>query len=151
MDKDLAKVLRDFSELIKNKNENLQGSMDIDTIDLNEIILYNNERLNSLGLYLNIQGYHNVELKEGSLDQILNAYNINEYVRLTFNAFCGEGIQELADEFTKSFNSVFHINNLKCFSSLEIEELLSGNSENDWSSDTLTEYIVPNHGYNKFR
>jgi len=125
--------------------------MDLDNENLNNIILYNNEQIDKMGIYFNIPGYCDTELKPNGLDTIVDAYNLNEYVKLVFDAYCGSGMNEIVEEFTKGFNTVFPIINLKCFTSQEIEDILSGNSEEDWNYDTLTEYIIPNHGYNKFR
>ena len=156
MDKDLGKVLNDFSALINLKKNFLNNigsinAMIIDDKDLNDIVLYNNLRVDLLGLYFNIPGYCDVELKPDGLNTLLDANNINEYVNLAFDSFCGSGVQEIIEEFTNGFNCVFPITHLRCFTSKEIEDILSNNHEEDWTYETLSEYIIPNHGYNKFR
>jgi E3 ubiquitin-protein ligase TRIP12 len=151
MDKDLGNVLLDLAKVINFKKEHLKTAMDLDGKDLNDCVLYNYERLDFLGLTFNIPGYSDIEMKKDGLDTLVDAYNINEYVSLVFDALYGSGINEIVDEFTNGFNLVFPISNLKCFTSHEIEDILSGNSDEDWNHETLTEYIIPNHGYNKFR
>jgi E3 ubiquitin-protein ligase TRIP12 len=51
--------------------------------------------------------------------------------------------------FKEGFNKVFDIDNLKCFSSIELEEIICGCSSEPWDIDTLNENIIPNHGYDK--
>ena len=34
---------------------------------------------------------------------------------------------------------------------VKMEDILSENSNEGWDFNSLTEYIIPNHGYNKFR
>jgi E3 ubiquitin-protein ligase TRIP12 len=44
---------------------------------------------------------------------------------------------------------VFDITNLKCFTSLELEEIICGCSNEPWDIETLRENIIPNHGIDK--
>lgn len=149
IDSDLGNtIVKDFLKIIKEKNIFLKNNPNFSE-DLGEEIKYNNMRIDEIGILFNLPGYPEIELKEDGLENLLTVYNIEEYVISIFDKLFGQGIKPLIESFKSGFNSVFHINNLKAFDSIEIEETLLGSKEEKWSFDHLYESIKPDHGYDK--
>ena len=86
-------------------------------------------------------------------DQIkLKASNINQYIYETFNKLLLEGQQIVIKAFTEGFNKVFDINNLRCFASNELVDIVCGSSIATnvfWTYEHLVQNIIPSHGFNK--
>jgi hypothetical protein len=110
-----------------------------------DAILY----LESLGITFIIPGYKDVELKEKGDEITLDCNNYNEYLVLMLDRMVGSGIKPLAKAFKAGFNKVFPIENMKVFSSREIEEILLTSFEETWTEELLDSYINTNHGIAK--
>lgn len=119
-------------------------------VDLNNILLYNNCRLDEIGINFTLPGY-DIELKEKGSETLLNAYNLEEYINLIFKCLCFEGISESVKSFKKGFNLVFPIKSMRCFHSYEVYEYICGSYQEEWNESILMEAILPNHGYDKNR
>lgn len=91
----------------------------------------------------------NIELKPKGSEILLTANNLKEYIVLIYESICDNGIREYINIFKAGFNKIFDINILKCFKSSELEEILSGSENEQWDYLTLTQNIIPNHGYDK--
>ena len=58
--------------------------------------------------------------------------------------------KNIVTAFKEGFETVFPIKHLKCFTSVELEEVLCGSeTDNNWDSETLENNIHTNHGYTK--
>ena len=117
-------------------------------VNLEDRLLYNNKKISEVDLYFTFPGT-NTELKSKGQDIQVNSENFEEYIKLIYENICGSGLQDYINAFKIGFNSVFDINYLKCFQSIELEELLCGSINEIWDLEVLTENIIPNHGYNK--
>ena len=124
------KVLEDLS-YITNKNTNLR------------------RQLSELGVSFILPGYSNFELKGNGDEITLEESNLDEYLMLVSDALFGSGTKPLANYFKQGFEKVFPIKYLKCFNSLELEEIICGSNQEQWSSELLENNILTNHGYNK--
>ncbi len=139
-------------ELIENKKLILKNNKNItDLNELNNILLYNNCKLEDVGITFNLPGYENIYLKENGGEILLNANNFEEYINLIFNTLCFEGISESIKAFKNGFNLVFPIKSLKCFHSFEICEHICGSFNDIWTKEVLLDAVLPNHGYDKNR
>jgi len=99
-----------------------------------------------LSLDFTIPGY-DIELRPGGKDIPVTAANVHEYVLEVLDAIIGKGIQAQAKAFREGFSKVFPIGDLQAFSVDELV-LLFGNSDEDWSIETLNEAIKADHGFN---
>ncbi|QRV73957.1 HECT-domain (ubiquitin-transferase) [Ceratobasidium sp. AG-Ba] len=102
--------------------------------------------LEDLALDFTVPGY-DMELIPGGKDVAVNDDNVEEYVREVIDVVIGRGIQTQAQAFRTGFSKVFPVTDLQSFSSDELD-LLFGNAEEDWSTDTLTEALKADHGFN---
>ena len=150
LDKDLYNVLNDFIGLINQKKQYLENNKDDNIIkeDLEDKILYNGKKLNTLDIYFTFPGY-DIELKPNGNNILLSINNIEEYVNLIYDYLFYKGIYNIKEAFIEGFNIIFDINELKCFNSEELEEIIFGSDNQNWQKEILYENIVPQYGYNK--
>jgi E3 ubiquitin-protein ligase TRIP12 len=148
IDKDLGKALVHFCSLIEEKKK-LQSDPKTADKDVNDLIRYNNCKIEDMDLTFTLPGYNDIELKRGGSELILNAKNLEDYVYLVFNKLCVSGPMPYIEAFRNGFNKVFPINTLKCFTSQELEEIICGCSHEPWDVNTLLENTVANHGFDK--
>ena len=145
VDKELGTVLVDLSRLSIQKENLIRENK---SQNLENLLLYKNKKLSEIDLYFILPGT-NIELKTKGSEIQLNSNNFEEYIKLVYERLCGEGIKEYIIAFKNGFNTVFDVNSLKCFQSNELEEILCGSSNESWDFETLSENILPNHGYDK--
>ena len=74
---------------------------------------------------------------------------MEEYINLIYDFIFYKGINKVTEAFKEGFNNIFNINELKCFTSEELENIIFGNNEQKWIYETLFENLKPEHGYNK--
>jgi E3 ubiquitin-protein ligase TRIP12 len=150
LDKDLFKSIKDFLELIKQKQKYLKDNIiNNNEVDLNNEIKYNEKRLDELDINFIFPNKNLTELKENGSEIILSMDNIEEYIGLIYDKFFGNDMKIIIEAFKEGYNSVFNIDNLSCFSSVELEEIILGNDSSPWDYDNLYENIKTNHGYDK--
>ena len=149
IDSNLYKTLNDFINLINEKKAYIKKNNieQIDKINFDDIILYNNCKLSELDIYFIFPGYNNIELKENGNDILLTMNNIEEYVNLIYDYLFFKGIDKIIKSFREGFNINFNIEKLKCFSSSEIEEYICGSVDTKWDKNILFDNLKPEHGY----
>ena len=150
IDKDLFNVLSDLMGLVKEKKEYLEKNKGKNVTDdeLEEKILYNGKKLSSVDIYFNFPGYE-IELKPNGNNILLSMKNIEEYINLIYDFLFYKGINNVTEAFKEGFNIIFNINDLKCFTSEELEEIIFGSDNQKWEEEILFENLKPEHGYNK--
>ncbi|CAE6532501.1 unnamed protein product [Rhizoctonia solani] len=102
--------------------------------------------LEDLALDFTVPGY-DIELKPGGKDISVTDSNVEEYVREVIDVVISRGVQNQVQAFRTGFSKVFPVTDLQSFSSEELD-LLFGNAEEDWSSETLTDALKADHGFN---
>ncbi|KAG8692329.1 Ubiquitin fusion degradation protein 4, partial [Ceratobasidium sp. 395] len=102
--------------------------------------------LEDLALDFTVPGY-DIELVPGGKDISVTDSNVEEYVREVIDAVVGRGVQTQTQAFRTGFSKVFPVTDLQSFSCDELD-LLFGNAEEDWTSETLTEALKADHGFN---
>ncbi|KAJ7799117.1 hypothetical protein B0H14DRAFT_2904219 [Mycena olivaceomarginata] len=111
-----------------------------------KVALLETVSIDDLALDFTIPGY-DIELRPGGRDIAVTADNVEEYIREVLDAIIGQGAQLQAKAFREGFSKVFPISDLQAFSADELV-LLFGNSEEDWSVETLSEALKADHGFN---
>lgn len=101
--------------------------------------------IDDLALDFTLPGY-DIELMPGGRDISVTAQNVQQYVDLIVDAIVGKGSFLQVQAFREGFSRVFPISDLQAFSVQELSMLL-GNSEEDWSVETLSESIKADHGF----
>ena len=148
IDKDLYKFLEDLHNLIKKKKKLIETNKNITEEELEEKVLYNGNKLNSVDIYFTFPGYE-IDLKPNGKNILLSVKNMEEYINLIYDFIFYKGINKVTEAFKEGFNNIFNINELKCFTSEELENIIFGNNEQKWIYETLFENLKPEHGYNK--
>ena len=148
IDKDLYKFLEDILNLIKQKKELIQKDKNISDEELENKVLYNGKQLSSADIYFTFPGY-DIDLKPNGKNILLCIKNMEEYVNLIYDFIFYKGINKVTEAFKEGFNIVFNINELKCFTSEELEEVILGSDKQKWEKEILNENLKPEHGYNK--
>lgn len=103
-------------------------------------------KLQDLSLDFTLPGY-DIELKPGGRMIDVDDSNLEEYLELVLDKTLGSGIAEQVKEFQVGFSMIFPIHDLGIFSPDELA-LLCGNTDEDWSKETLEQTIKADHGYN---
>ena len=149
IDVDLYKTISDLVNLINKKKEYIKNNKieNCETINFDDIILYNNCKLSELDIYFTFPGYNNIELKPNGEDILLTMNNIEEYVNLIYDYLFYKGVDKIVKAFKEGFNMNFDINKLKYFTVYEIEEHICGNFDLKWEKNILYENLKPEHGY----
>ncbi|KAJ7210561.1 hypothetical protein GGX14DRAFT_363533 [Mycena pura] len=111
-----------------------------------KVAVLENLSIDDLGLDFTIPGY-DIELRSGGQDIAVTSENVDEYVHEVLDAIIGRGAQLQAKAFREGFSKVFPISDLQALSAEELV-LLFGNSEEDWSVETLSEALKADHGFN---
>lgn len=111
-----------------------------------KLALVESVNIDDLALDFTIPGY-DIELRPGGRDITVTAENVEEYVHEVFDAIIGKGAMLQAKAFREGFSKVFPITDLAAFSADELV-MLFGNSDEDWSLETLQEAVKADHGYN---
>ena len=149
IDKNLYKGVNDFRNLIKIKNNLIKKNPNLSEEEIDNLVLYNNNKLKDLDLDFTFPGYNQIELKQGGGDILLSMKNIEEYVNLIYDTIFYKGIYRAVNAFKEGFCLINNIFNLKCFTSYEIEEFICGSLEIKWDGNILYENLKPEHGYTK--
>ncbi|KIL69369.1 hypothetical protein M378DRAFT_184532 [Amanita muscaria Koide BX008] len=102
--------------------------------------------IEDLALDFTIPGY-DIELKPGGRDIAVSSENVEEYTNAVLDAILGKGVQIQAKAFKEGFSKVFPVSDLQAFSADELA-MLFGNSDEDWTIETLSEAIKADHGFN---
>ena len=148
IDKNLFKALNDFKSLLKQKNHLLKSEPNLTGEEIESRILYNNNKLSSLDIYFTFPG-SDLELKEGGANILLSMQNIEEYINLIYDFIFYKGISRVCSAFRDGFCLITGVYNLKCFTSLELEEFICSSREVKWDENILYENLKPEHGYTK--
>ena len=148
IDKDLYKFVEDLLTLINKKKEIIEKEKDISDEDLENKVLYNGKKLNSVDIYFTFPGYE-IELKPNGKNILLCVKNIEEYINLIYDFIFYKGINKVIEAFREGFNIIFNINDLRCFTPEELEENIFGGDKEKWEKETLYENLKPEHGYTK--
>ena len=148
IDHNLFKALNDFKNLINQKKILLEKEPNLTEEEIEKKILYNNSELRSLDIYFTFPG-SDLELKKDGSKILLTMQNIEEYLNLIYDFLFYKGVSRVITAFREGFCLLCNIYNLKCFTSLELEEFICGSLEIKWDENTLYENMKPEHGYNK--
>ncbi|KAL7423043.1 Ubiquitin fusion degradation protein 4 [Cryptotrichosporon argae] len=102
-------------------------------------------KLHDLSLDFTLPGY-DIELKPGGRLIDVDDSNLEEYLERVLDLTLGSGVSRQVKAFQAGFSMIFSISDLQIFSPDELA-LLFGNSDEDWSVETLERSIKADHGY----
>jgi len=111
-----------------------------------ESLRINDASLDDLALDFTTPGY-DIELKPAGSSINVDYINVQEYIDLVLDRFLGVGVKVQVKAFREGFSKVFPILDLQIFTSDEILTIF-GSLEEDWSTETLSEALKADHGFN---
>ncbi|KAK4761209.1 hypothetical protein SAY87_006102 [Trapa incisa] len=141
-DAELGKVLEELHAIVCRKR--YLESVDGDNPDAVMDLRFRGARIEDLCLDFTLPGHPDYVLKPG--DELVDIYNLEEYVSLVVDATLRAGIARQLEAFKSGFNQVFDISCLQLFTPSELDYLLCGRREL-WKAETLAEHIKFDHGY----
>ncbi|KAI9573982.1 hypothetical protein HD554DRAFT_2202087 [Boletus coccyginus] len=119
----------------------------IDSLRLfRKVALMDIVNVEDLALDFTLPGY-DIELRPGGRDIPVTSDNAEQYIHEVLDAIIGIGARPQAKAFREGFSKVFPVSDLQAFSADELA-MLFGNSDEDWSIETLNEAIKADHGFN---
>jgi E3 ubiquitin-protein ligase TRIP12 len=102
--------------------------------------------IEALGLTFVLPGYE-TELKPGGSNITVTLESLSEYLKLVASATL---LQIQASEaFRRGLEILVPVERLRMFAAEELESLLCGEQEEDWTYETLSSAVVAAHGYTK--
>jgi len=140
VDIELANSLEKIQNIVAAKSQVLNDKLS------RKVAMVESVSVEDLALDFTVPGY-DIELKPGGRDIAVTSENVDEYVNAVLNAILGKGAEIQASAFKDGFSKVFPITDLQAFSAEELV-MLFGNSDEDWSADTLIEALKADHGFN---
>ncbi|KAF9047194.1 hypothetical protein BDZ89DRAFT_1058246 [Hymenopellis radicata] len=141
VDEELAKSLTKILNMVNAKNQ-LNPA---DKLSM-KVAMVEGIDVEDLALDFTVPGY-DIELRPGGRDITVTSSNVHEYVADVLEAIIGKGAAPAAKAFRDGFSKVFPISDLQAFSADELV-MLFGNSDEDWSIETLSEALKADHGFN---
>ncbi|GLB41853.1 putative protein with domain Homologous to E6-AP Carboxyl Terminus with [Lyophyllum shimeji] len=140
VDIELANSLEKIQSIVAAKHQILNDKLS------RKIAMVESVSVEDLALDFTLPGY-DIELKPGGRDMAVTSENVDEYVNAVLDVILGKGAEIQARAFKEGFSKVFPITDLQAFSADELV-MLFGNSEEDWSIETLLEALKADHGFN---
>lgn len=131
VDPQLASSINYLSQFLKSKDHSIDGVS-----------------LEDLSLTFVLPGYPKFELIPGGSDVAVGPENLRAYIEMVVEATVFKGVINQVKAFMQGFSRVFPISSLTIFSPNELRDMF-GNSDEDWSKDTLVDAIRANHGYTR--
>ncbi|KAJ3220520.1 Ubiquitin fusion degradation protein 4 [Clydaea vesicula] len=110
-------------------------------------IVVKGARLEDLCLDFTLPGYPLIELITNGKSVSVKMDNLEEYIQLVVDFTVGNGISKQIESFRSGMNLVFNVNDLKCFSILELCLMFGGEQQEDWTYEAIMENIKADHGY----
>ncbi|KAI6024407.1 hypothetical protein EDC04DRAFT_2869441 [Pisolithus marmoratus] len=137
VDNDLANSLAKLQGYASMKGQNEKLFRKVALIDIVNV--------EDLALDFTLPGY-DIELRPGGRNISVTSENVEQYIHDVLDTIIGSGVQLQAKVFREGFSKVFPISDLQAFSADELV-MLFGNSDEDWSVETLSEAIKADHGF----
>lgn len=104
-------------------------------------------KVEDLSLDFTLPGYPTIDLIRDGSDVPVTIENVDLYVDRVVDMTLGSGVRRQVDAFRTGFSQVFPYSSLKTFTPSELV-ILFGQSEEDWSIETLMDSIKADHGFN---
>ena len=149
VDQNLASSLKDLMQAVHAKR-----SIDNDAAlsaeqkkDAYKHIDIKGAAVEDLGLDFTLPGYPSIELESNGAQTDVTIENLERYIEKVIDFTLGSGVKQQIDAFRTGFSQVFPHSALKAFTPDELV-MLFGQTEEDWSLETLMDAVKADHGFN---
>lgn len=145
---DLHHALSVLKEVDSNLATSLEHLLQFAETNKSNNLKIVDDTIEDLSLYFVLPGNPNYELVPNGADVPVTSTNLQSYIEMVVEATVYSGVINQVKAFMEGFSKVFPISSLTIFSPQELSEIF-GNSEEDWSRDTLADAIKANHGFTR--
>ncbi|BFZ59598.1 Ubiquitin fusion degradation protein 4 [Saitoella coloradoensis] len=149
VDKNLAQSMRLVNKFVHARNK-VMNDQSLSTGEKRQAlaaITVDEVSIDDLALDFTLPGYPMFELIENGASVAVDINNVGEYVERVVDCTVGSGVRQQVKAFREGFSAVFPSEALKSFSAEELV-MLFGQTEEDWSVETLSDSIKADHGFN---
>lgn len=144
----LIAIIKDFMTLIAEKKA-IEDDTSIDSATKTQRIgdlKYKGGSVEDMWLTFELPGSQ-TELVSGGAQRDVTIHNLSEWVDLVVDAIAGKGIQAQFEAICEGFNHIFPVEALRVFEPSELETLICGSIEQDWSKDAILDAANYTHGF----
>jgi E3 ubiquitin-protein ligase TRIP12 len=145
----LVDIIRQFLVILEEKRA-IEGDTSIkseeDRRKKIDQIKFKGKSIEDMWLTFDLPGT-NVELVPGGSDKSVTIHNLEEWVDLVVDAMAGQGVRPQFEALRSGFASIFDASRLAVFAADELETLICGNVEQDWSRQAILEAANYTHGF----
>lgn len=144
----LVTTIKDFQAVVAEK-EAIESDASLDPATRTQRIRdikYKGGAVEDMWLTFELPGTQD-ELVPGGAQRDVTIYNLSEWIDLVVDAIAGKGVQAQFTAFREGFNFIFPLDKLDVFDPNELETLICGSIEQDWSKDAILEAANYTHGY----
>ena len=149
VDQNLASSLKDLMQAVHAKRsiDNDSALSADEKRDAYKDIDIRGAAVEDLGLDFTLPGYPTIELEPKGSQTDVTLENIDRYIEKVIDFTLGSGVKKQIDAFRTGFSQVFPHSALKAFTPDELV-MLFGQTEEDWSLETLMDSVKADHGFN---
>ena len=145
----LVDTIRDFQKVLEEKQKVEQEAAMLDEAartEKVEAIKYKGGTIESMWLTFDLPGV-NLELLPDGSDKALTIHNLHEWVSLVVDAIAGTGVAKQFEALKAGFRHIFDASRLTVFEPHELETLICGSLDQDWSKEAILEAATYSQGY----
>lgn len=103
--------------------------------------------IETLCLTFTLPGDDQYELLPKGSNIEVSSENLQQYIDSVSFGYLLDSVKSQAQNFKEGFNHFINIENLKCFESFEIEQVLCGTDEEKWDFEYLMQNVLATHGF----
>lgn len=144
----LVATIKEFMALVEEKKA-IEADKTIDTEMKSQRIRdikYKGGSVEDMWLTFEMPGSQE-ELVRGGAQRDVTIHNLAEWIDLVVDALAGKGIQAQFDAIREGFNFIFPVEKLSVFEPTELETLMCGSIEQDWSKEAILDAANYTHGF----
>ena len=93
-----------------------------------------------------VPGYPEYEISDDSKHMVTQS-NVKEFVGKVVDATIGKGVKLQIRSFRSGFNELISSKYMRSFTVEEIETILCGERNEDWTIESILQAVEPDHGY----
>lgn len=105
------------------------------------------DKIGDLALDFTLPGQPEYELVENGENIDVTFENVSDYIDKVIDAILISGVSKQVEAFVEGFSRILSVEDMKIFTSEELTSLF-GNADEDWTTETLSEVIKADHGFN---
>ncbi|TIA99570.1 hypothetical protein E3P94_02149 [Wallemia ichthyophaga] len=105
------------------------------------------DKIDNLALDFTLPGQPEYQLVEKGENVDVTLDNVGDFIDKVIDATLVSGVTKQVDAFVEGFSKILSVEDMKIFTPEELTSLF-GNADEDWTTETLSEVIKADHGFN---